>query len=275
MTTGGRLGVVAAGAALAALVLGGLPPLAQDPAYHRLADGRAWLGVPNALNVLSNAGFAVVGALGLAVTWRRRDGASSAFVDGRERWPYTAFFLALALTGLGSAYYHWAPGNGRLAVDRFPLAVAIMALLAAVIAERASVTAGLRLLLPLMALGMASVIVWHLGEQQGHGDLRLYALVHFYPMLAVPLLLLTGERRYTGAGWLGAATLVYGVAKLCEVLDARIFGWGGMVSGHTLKHVGAAGAAYCVVQMLRVRRPVASDPVAVGPVPATTAHIAR
>lgn len=273
MTPRARMGLVAAGATLAALVLGSLPPIAQDPAYHRMADARAWLGVPNALNVLSNAGFVLVGALGLAATWRRRGDESPTFVDGRERWPYTVFFVALALTGLGSAYYHWAPENARLAVDRFPLAVAIMALLAAVIGERVSVTAGVRLLVPLMALGMASVIVWHVGEGRGHGDLRLYTLVHFYPMLAVPLLLLTGEARYTGAGWLGAATVVYGLAKLCEVLDARIFGWGEMVSGHTLKHVGAAGAAYCVVLMLRARRPADSEASVIAPARATTAHI--
>jgi hypothetical protein len=274
MTAHRRLALVGAGAALALLVLGWLPPLRQDAAYHRLADDRAWLGVPNAANVLSNAAFVVVAGLGLSATWRGRRRGPAAFVDAHERWPYTAFFVALALTGLGSAYYHWAPDSARLAVDRLPLAVAIMALLAAVIAERASATAGMRLLVPLMLLGMASVIVWHLGEQQGRGDLRLYALVHFYPMVAVPLLLVTGEARYTGAGWLGAATVVYGLAKLCEVLDGRIFAWGAMVSGHTLKHLGAAAAAYCVVAMLRRRRPARRDVGVTEPAPVETARIA-
>jgi hypothetical protein len=37
----------------AAVVL--LPSFAQPLEYHRFADDRAWLGVPNAFNVVSNA----------------------------------------------------------------------------------------------------------------------------------------------------------------------------------------------------------------------------
>jgi hypothetical protein len=57
------IGLIGGLAALAAAVAWLLPPIAQDPAYHRLADSRPWLGIPNALNVLSNAGFLLVGAL--------------------------------------------------------------------------------------------------------------------------------------------------------------------------------------------------------------------
>jgi hypothetical protein len=33
--------------------------------------------------------------------------------------------------------------------------------------------------------GLGSVLWWHEGEVRGHGDLRPYALVQFYPLVAV------------------------------------------------------------------------------------------
>ena len=107
------------------------------------------------------------------------------------------FFGGLLLTGFGSAYYHWEPGNARLAWDRLPLAITLMGLLAATIAERIGVKSGLWLLGPLVALAAGSVIYWHWTEQRGAGDLRLYALVQFYPLVAIPLMLWWLAPRYT------------------------------------------------------------------------------
>lgn len=39
---------------LAALLLAAHGPIAQWPTYHHFADTRAWGGLPNAANVLSN-----------------------------------------------------------------------------------------------------------------------------------------------------------------------------------------------------------------------------
>src|SRR5262249_19242094 len=66
--------------------------------------------------------------------------------------------LADSRSGLGSAYYHLAPGNETLFWDRLPLAVMLMGLLSATIAERVSVKAGLILLGPLVLIGIASVL---------------------------------------------------------------------------------------------------------------------
>jgi hypothetical protein len=41
-----------------------LPPIPQDPAYHQMADRQAFAGLPNALDVISNLPFAVVGGAG-------------------------------------------------------------------------------------------------------------------------------------------------------------------------------------------------------------------
>ena len=51
---------LAAAALLAALVMLWHGPIAQWPGYHAFADDRAWFGLPNATNVLSNLPFAVI-----------------------------------------------------------------------------------------------------------------------------------------------------------------------------------------------------------------------
>jgi hypothetical protein len=241
--------VAAAGALLA-------PPIPQDPAYHRLADARSWAGIPNALNVLSNVGFVLVGALGLRFVMAAGAPPGQAFQDPRERWPYAVFFAGLLLTGFGSAYYHSAPGNARLAWDRLPLAITVMGLLDATIADRVGVRPALRLLGPLVVLAAVSVGYWHVTEQRGAGDLRLYALVQFYPIVAVPLLLWLLPPRYTRSGDLLLTAGTYALAKVPELLDGWFFSITRSVSGHTLKHLLAALAGYWVLSMLEKRRPI-------------------
>jgi hypothetical protein len=48
------------------------------------------------------------------------------------------------------------------------------------------------------------------------------------------------------------------VARLAEVFDAAIYAGGQLLSGHTLKHFVAALAAFWVLRMIRLRRPVAA-----------------
>ncbi len=51
---------------------------------------------------------------------------------------------------------------------------------------------------------------------------------------------------------------LYAVAKVSELLDAKIFALGQVVSGHALKHLVAAIAAYWILRMLRRRHPLAA-----------------
>ncbi len=98
--------------------------------------------------------------------------------------------------------------------------------LTATIAERISIKAGLRLLLPLVSIGIGSVIYWHLGELRGLGDLRPYIMVQFYPMIAIPLIVLLFPSRYTRSADVLAIGALYAVAKVFELLDAEIFALG-------------------------------------------------
>ena len=131
-----------------------------------------------------------------------------------------------------------------------------MGLLDAMIAERVGVRAALRLLGPLVALAALSVGYWALTEQRGAGDLRPYALVQFYPLVAIPLMIWLLPPRYTGSAGLLAAAGIYALAKLPELADAWILSATRVVSGHTLKHVLAALAGYWVLRMLRDRQAV-------------------
>jgi hypothetical protein len=140
------------------------------------------------------------------------------------------------------------------------MTVAFMGLFANVIGERIGVRAGAWLLGPLVWLGVASVLTWHLGERRGAGDLRLYGFVQFYPLLTIPLLLWLFPARYTRAGYVFVALGWYLLAKGLEVgaVDHGVYAAGQFVSGHTLKHLAAAAGAFWLFRMVRYRRPAAA-----------------
>jgi hypothetical protein len=236
-----------AGAVLATVAaVFSLPPIPQDPGYHRMADTRVVLGVPNGLNVLSNAGFALVGAWGLAVVLR---GAVPRLRDPWERRPYAVLFAGTLLTAAGSAYYHLAPTDARLVWDRLPMTVAFMGLVAAVVAERVNVRASRALLAPLVLAGASSVGYWYLGELRGSGDLRPYVLVQFGSLAVVAAIAAAYPGRPSGR-YLVAGLAAYLVAKGFESADRAVLEATGIVSGHTLKHVAAAMAPACLALML-------------------------
>lgn len=226
-----------------------LQPIPQPPSYHNFADHRAWLGIPNFGDVVSNLPFAIVGLWGLIVMFTP---GKTKFADPRERWLYLVMFASLILTAFGSAYYHLAPDNARLVWDRIPIMIVFMALLAAVIAERVSVAVGLVLFPVLEIVGVASVLCWRYSELRGHGDLRLYAAVQVYAILILLLALLLPPKYTRGADFAAVVSL-YVLAKILEESDRQVFAAGQIVSGHTLKHLAAAVAGYWILRMLKRR----------------------
>ena len=86
-----------------------IPPLPQSQDYHNFADRRPLLGIPNFLDVASNAAFLLAGGLGLLFLARQRgSNTGDTFTENAEQRPYAILFLGIALTGIGSAYYHLA-----------------------------------------------------------------------------------------------------------------------------------------------------------------------
>lgn len=188
-------------------------------------------------------------ALGLG--FLRGEAGRRAFIDAREAWPYALFFFAVILVGFASGRYHLAPDNAGLAWDRAAMALAFMAWFAAILCERVSLRAGLLLLPLLLGAGLGSVFYWHLSEAQGMGDLRPYGLIQLAPILLIPLLLGLYPPRYGGGRDILAIVALYLLALLFDFTDRPVFALsGGLVSGHTLKHIAAALAAMWVVRTL-------------------------
>ena len=247
---GTKVGVLVGVAVLAIGIASFISPIAQDPAYHQFADQRTLFGIPIFGDTVSNIGFLIVGALGLGFVLGKRGGAI--FDVPGERWPYLIFFFGVAVVSVGSAYYHVNPTAETLFWDRLPMTIAFMALFSAFITDRIHTTVGVLVILPLLlAIGFGTVMYWHMTEAAGHGDLRPYGLVQFYPMLAIPLVCLLFAGRHTTGKYVFYMALWYSLAKICEHFDGEIFILlGKTVSGHTLKHLFAAMATYMVLAML-------------------------
>lgn len=221
---------------LAALLL--LPSIPQDQRYHQFADRRTIFGIPNFWNVVSNLPFLAIGFAGLGRF--RRDPATA------------VFFLGVFLTGFGSSYYHWDPNDSTLFWDRLPMTLSFAAVLALLLGERVSPQAGAIALWPALAIGVFSLLLWRWTD-----DLRLYFWVQFFPGVVLLTLFLLYPAKYTGTyRWIVAGAL-YALAKLFELTDAPIFYLGGgLVSGHTLKHLAAAAACFAVLCYFQTRRPI-------------------
>ena len=250
LVTSIMIGMAAIGVALLFI----LPPMPQPQWYHDFADQVPLLGIPNFWNVISNFPFLVIGGWG--VLYLGSNKAKEGVLNANERRMYLVFFAAVTLTSVGSAYYHLKPNNERLVWDRLPIAITFMALFGIIISEYLSRRAGGLLFLPLLLLGAASVIYWDLAETWGRGDLRPYLLAQLYPALAIPVILLLMPGNYTGAEKLYAAIAWYAAAKLYEFLDKAIYAAGGIVSGHTLKHIAAAVSCYMILNWIQSRRKI-------------------
>ncbi|PTN11493.1 hypothetical protein SAMN05216302_101248 [Nitrosomonas aestuarii] len=235
-----------------------MPPISQPHTYHLFADQRMMLGIPNFMNVVSNLAILLSGLMGLSLLWRsysmsNKYGNRPIFITAAEYCPYLVLFTSVAMTALGSAYYHWHPDNTGLFWDRLPIAIGVTALLAAVLSERVHPRLGFWSLPVLVLMGASSVMYWYWGEEQGAGNLNFYIVIQFYSLLLVVLLSLLLPSRYTHGNDIYKIIGLYAVAKLAEILDQQIFDFGQVISGHTVKHLIAALAIWWIVKMLQRR----------------------
>ncbi len=227
-----------------------LPRIPQPEGYHQFADQRLVLGLPNFLNVVSNLPFFLVGLAGLV---QLRRGVITAILQPL-RYLYFILFAGVLLVGVGSSYYHLWPSNLTLVWDRLPMTIAFMSLFALLLAEFVALRAARLLAWPLLLVGIFSVGYWYFTERVNQGDLRLYILVQFLPMLLIPLMLLLFRSCYTHTRALWWLLLFYLLAKLFEGLDTQVYALGNLVSGHTLKHLVSALGVWVFYRSLLKRR---------------------
>jgi hypothetical protein len=169
------------------------------------------------------------------------------------RLSWFVFFLGVALVFFGSGYYHRAPSDDSLVWDRLPMTIAFMGLLSAMLSEHVSPKLERWLLIALVVIGIASVLWWRHTD-----DLRAYIWVQAIPLFVIPYLIAVYPGRATHRHYLLYGVGFYALAKGAEVLDYQIYDATlTAISGHSLKHVLAAAAPYCVYLMLKRRASVA------------------
>ena len=254
MNTRERALALAAGMLLLAALLG--PALPTPAAFASVfADTRAWGRLPNAMDVLSNLPFALLGLIGLrrlqridaalnraqSRHWRAR---GSATVNARDcAW---LFFAGLIVTAIGSVLFHLHPDAHSLAADRAGMTVAFAGLIGMALCERVSQRSGWPAAWLVLLAGLAAVEVC-----RQSGNVLPWALVQFGGMALLVVLAFLAPLRGTLGLRLGWVIAIYALAKLFELGDQAIYQASGqLISGHTLKHLTAACAALPVLQSL-------------------------
>ena len=230
---------VAALAVLAAL----LPATGLPAGYHDFADQRTLLGLPHALDVLSNLPFAVMGAWGL--WWLRRVPLDR--LGTAQRGLAGLLFIGLIATAFCSSGYHLDPHDAGLCIDRVGMSLAFAGLLGLAAADRISARAGVALAaLVAVAAPATALVAWLGGNMTPWAVLQGGGLV-----LLAALALRRPQPRALGFSIIGVIAF-YAVAKALELADAPVFALTQqLISGHSAKHLVAALAAWPVVRALQ------------------------
>jgi hypothetical protein len=224
------------------------PSVAQPAHYHAFADQRVLLGLPLAMDVLSNLPFAIAAVWGLLASHRSPSLANS--LGDKSQAALAAlsalFFGGLLVTAICSGYYHLQPDNPTLAIDRLGMVIAFAGLLGVAVADRVSSRAGIATAGLVLATGPLTVGIW-----ADSGNLLPWVLLQGGGMLLIALLAVCRPLKDSWGLHLLPVVIVYAAAKLFEVGDHQVFEWThGMISGHSLKHIVAAFAAWPVISAI-------------------------
>ncbi|MDH6591851.1 hypothetical protein M2165_001740 [Variovorax sp. TBS-050B] len=233
-------------------------PASQVAIASVFADDRSWHGLPNAMDVLSNLPFLLIGGWGLY----RLNRIDRAHQQALAEFPLAPpandppdntldcawlFFAGLIATAAGSAFYHLVPDAPRLAADRAGMAVAFAGLIGVAVCERVSQRAGWPAAWFVLMAGLLSAEVFH-----ESGNVLPWAVVQFGGMALVLTLALARPMPHAVGLRLGWVVVFYVLAKAFELGDHAIYeATGQLVSGHTLKHLTASLAGLPVLFALR------------------------
>ena len=225
------------------------PAIPQDIQYHQFSDQLRMFDISNFLNVISNLPFFIIGVMGIvALSGKPHSGVITCI-----HHVYFSFFVGITLIGMGSAYYHLNPSNTTLLWDRLPMTIAFMSFFTVVIAEYIDMRIAKLMFIPLICIGLLSVLYWHWSELMGQGDLRFYVLVQFLPVLLIPLILFMFRSQYSDSSYIWLILGCYVIAKILEQTDMMVYEVLGSISGHSLKHLVSAVAPFLLYSMIQSR----------------------
>lgn len=222
-------------------------PISQAQQYHLFADEREMMDIPNFWNVMSNIPLLTIGMFGmLFIIQNNRQSNTRLWLNS------FVFFLGIFFTAIGSAWYHLHPSDKTLVWDRLPMTISFMAFFSVIIGKFICARSGARALIPLLLIGFMAIILWQI-----EGDLRLYALVQFLPMILIPVILLIFKSNGHLKKYFWLMLLAYLIAKSFEASDHFIFEELRFISGHSFKHILAAAtpAIYFLILFKDKRKP--------------------
>jgi hypothetical protein len=210
----------------------------QNHNYHHFADRQMLYDIPNFWNVVSNAGFVLLGVWGF---FKMKNKKSSP-----AKKVQLTMSIAIFLTGFGSAYYHYNPNNFTLIADRIPMTIVFASFFILVLYRKLEDSSVFTWYLPLLAVSAITVLYWYISEQKGEGDLRPYAIVQYFPILITGYFL-TEKSFFQQNKTILWAILFYALAKIFEYLDLAISENFAM-SGHPLKHFSASISCWFLIK---------------------------
>ena len=232
-----RGAVTALAATVLAVTLGLLAwgPMPIEPQAQRYADGRAWLNVPNALNVLTNLPVFWLAVWGWCAThtstWPRS-----------LRVPMQWFHLSALVTSLISASHHATPNDAMYVLVAVGQAISFGMLALALFSDRLDHRFGSAAACACgaTAFGLAGAAMLYAGPASGATDLRPLVLLE----VASILFILMGALNLPGAHTLNSNWVVllflYALSRILGFGDAVIFRTTGWISGHSLMHLSLA-----------------------------------
>lgn len=230
---------------MAVIAVSFVSPISQSLDYHNFADTNSFIGIPNALNVISNLAFILVGLYAIVLVSKNKRSLYKFY------WSALIYSIGIVFVGLGSGYYHWTPDNDSLLFDRLPMTIAFMAFYSMIISAFINPSSGLKLLPWLLVAGGLSVWYWIATEEIGKGDLRWYALIQFLPMILIAVILALFELKDRNKSLVFSVMGWYFIAKLLEFIDSQVYEMTHFVSGHSLKHIFAAVACLYIVKWIK------------------------
>jgi len=211
-------------------------PMTQNLDFHGFADDRTILGIKNFFDVISNIPFLIVGIMGIIYVSKNFTSIPSSYC-----WLMT--FIGVLLVAPGSIYYHLTPENWTLIWDRLPMTIGFMSITSALFSYKMNKKQEVILLTLLLGLGFFSIWYWVYMD-----DLRFYFFVQLTPILLVPIFAFLEKDLKIVRKYLLGAFVLYFMAKVVEKYDLAVYEHF-FLSGHTVKHLLSAGAAYCFYKM--------------------------
>lgn len=215
-------------------------PIELSAADHAFADGRRFIGLPNALNTLACL------PLGAAAFWGARVMATTSWPQPL-RTPWLAFFVLAALMSASAAAYHADPSDAGYVLAQLFASGAMTMLTIAFMAERLDPWFGSATAIAAGAAVAGGAGLWWVAGDiaTGHGDLRPLFYLQVLPLLLVPAGAPGLAGRFTRpTDWFFMLGM-YLVARSVGLLDEAVLSATGSISGHTLMHLLLTGVVLC------------------------------